>query len=148
KLLEPGAAKRGLLDFLKEGSARGLVVEVGLAPRALSHPPLGALGLRSEATFSVPPMVRTLTLRRLRTQGRLVELGGLARALLNARSRHRLVLAIIAGDPKELNLAVSEFSGRETEEQTFRWSAQVLRHALCSPFDAAWLENTWRDHAP
>ena len=120
---------------------RGVIVDAG----PVRTP---GIGRSDERTFALADAYRPLVLRRLSELSELDAVRHLARPVSPDVLRSTFLCALYGGDLAALERVLPELSRRAARGQDPEFVPSMLREALLSPFDAAWLERAWGDHAP
>ncbi|HEU5073740.1 MAG TPA: DEAD/DEAH box helicase [Polyangiaceae bacterium] len=119
-----------------------------LRTERVAQRPVFGQGFRAERLLSLTASTRTLTLRKLQAEHRLAAVERAARQSLGNSSLAAFSLSLLSGDRLELEAAITRLRRVHDVEARIRWSRGLLRELLVHPFDAAWLEQTWRSMAP
>ncbi len=131
-----GEASVALDEWLEEAKSSGLLFTVD---------PIRALTLSPSATrepvVSVRPELEQLVLRALGTSDELEDVALETQALLGARSVGDLTVLLQRGDAEPF---LQRFARRRLPQTEARTSSEWLRLALCEPFDAEWMEATFK----
>ncbi len=132
-----------LRRWLDTSVAAGLLVEAGVV--------YGLAAARSaggERAFALAPGYRPLILRRMAGAGELPAILRDAQRLLADGSIAAAIVAIYGGDVGALPAAVAALRGKIPNGEDAAFARRLLRESICAPFDAQFLERTWRQLAP
>jgi superfamily II DNA or RNA helicase len=128
-------------SFVGSCVEHGVIVDAG----PLRSP---GVGRSEERTFAIAEPFRPLVLRRLSELSELDAVRHLARPVSGDMLRSAFLCALYAGDLAALERVLPELARRAARGQDPEFASDMLREALSSPLDAAWLERAWGEHAP
>jgi superfamily II DNA or RNA helicase len=124
-------------EFWRACVGSGWVVDAGPART------LGSRGTELERTFALAPELRPRVLRHLTDREELDEVRRILRAASADPARSGFICALYAGDLGALERALPELERRAARGQETTFATRMLREAVASSFEPAWLERTW-----
>jgi superfamily II DNA or RNA helicase len=131
-----------LRAWVDANARTGLLVDAGVAYTMASTRSPGA-----ERAFALAPVFRPFVLRRMADQNALERVRDEARALAGEGSIAEFVTALYAGNEAALASAAARLKGRFPNGEEITFARNMLREAVCAPFDAPFFERAWRGAA-